>query len=406
MGIDRRRSKMDIGLMKMIVNKRSARVIIWNAFILVLLMVIVFFSWETIFPDKVVNYSEQRPLRIVPGVGLTIVPGAEVRYSNGVDFSTVTRANSLGFLDREPISTSRSAESCHVTILGDSIIEAREVPIPDKMQVQLEDLAARELSHLDITTSAFAMSGTGQINQIAYYDEYARRMSPNLVVLMYVYNDWLDNSRTLTTIFKGWGPDKMPFVYAMKTDDGTYKYLLPDPNPEYEFLLRIRDQSYLNSIPLWKGSGVIQRSVERVDLLLTLDPSYKIALGGWHPRQDATSDKAHELFDDNPPPVFVEARDLMVFAMDEFSMRAARDGFNLLILANHTFMDSRKLTLMTSIAEGKGIPIINMGEYMALHGANLKIHWPNDFHLTPYGHEWAAKILLDFLKNNQEICDD
>lgn len=386
--------------------------IAWNAFILAVLASVVLVAKEILFPDKqvvetteqqVIETTEHRPLRIVPEVGLTVEPGAEFRYSHGV-IKVVDRANSLGFLDREPPSAERAAASCHITVIGDSIVEAREVHIPNKLQVRLEELAARDLPHLDVTTSAFGMTGTGQINQLPYYDEYARRLSPKLVVLVFVYNDFTDNSRTLTTIHKGWGPDRLPFVYAKRREDGTFELLPPDLNPEIEFLLRIRDPAYLNSLPPWGG----KRAVERAELLLSLDPRYGAAFGDWRPVADASIEEADELFDQHAPPVFAEARELMAFAMDEFVMRADRDGFMLLILPYEAYMDRRTLRLMASIAEDREIPIVSMQEYMSRHGADLhKVRWPVylDLHMTPYGHQWAAETLLDFLKRNEAVCD-
>ena len=42
------------------------------------------------------------PTAFVPGVGLMLKPNAEIRDTNGLDFWTVSRTNSYGFLDREP----------------------------------------------------------------------------------------------------------------------------------------------------------------------------------------------------------------------------------------------------------------------------------------------------------------
>lgn len=91
----------------------------------------------------------------VHNVGNVTAPNQEIRYSNHLDFWTITQVNSLGFLDREPVSPERAAESCHIAIIGDSFVVGKEVPIPDKAQVKLEELANRELPHLDVTTSAF-----------------------------------------------------------------------------------------------------------------------------------------------------------------------------------------------------------------------------------------------------------
>ena len=74
------------------------------------------------------------PTRFVSGVGTLYEPHAEVRYTNNLDFWTTQRANSLGFLDREPPDPERAAASCHVAVFGDSFVEASQVPIADKLK--------------------------------------------------------------------------------------------------------------------------------------------------------------------------------------------------------------------------------------------------------------------------------
>ena len=119
-------------------------------------------------------------------------------------------------MDREPISPERADESCHIAIIGDPFIEAWQVPIADKVQVKLEELAAQELPRLDITTSAFGRRAYGQINQLAFYDEYARRLSPKVVALVFVNNDFDDNSVHLNALGLGIDPDHLPRVTAVR----------------------------------------------------------------------------------------------------------------------------------------------------------------------------------------------
>ena len=85
------------------------------------------------------------PTHFVHYVGMMIMPDTETYWTNNRDFWTISRTNSLGFLDREPPSAERAADSCHVAIIGDSFVATKEVPIADKVQVRLEDLAAQRL---------------------------------------------------------------------------------------------------------------------------------------------------------------------------------------------------------------------------------------------------------------------
>ena len=161
----------------------------WNAVWLVLGLSLIVAAGEAWFKSTTPFRSPDRPTHFVPGVGLLWEPHAKIHRARGRDFSTTTRVNHLGFLDREPPDAERAAASCHVAIIGDSYVEAQQVPIADKAQVRLEELAARRLPELDVTTSAYGRGGTGQVDQLPYYDEYARRLRPKLVVLVFAERD-------------------------------------------------------------------------------------------------------------------------------------------------------------------------------------------------------------------------
>ena len=103
-------------------------------------------------------------------VNRPIDPARKYR-TNRVDFWTVSRTNRRGFVDREPLSPERAAGSCHIAMIGDFMVVAHQVPIPDKFHVRLKALATRKLPDLDITTSAFGFGGSGQIMQLPFYDE-------------------------------------------------------------------------------------------------------------------------------------------------------------------------------------------------------------------------------------------
>ncbi len=174
------------------------------------------------------------PLHFVQGVGLLVKPNVEVSHTNTFDFFCTSHTNSLGFLDREPIGPERASASCHIAMIGDSMVEAREVPIADKFHVRLEELAARHLPHLDITTSAYGFRDTGQINQLPYYDAFARHLSPKLVVLVFVGNDLIDNSWVLKA-FRHYGPlDLRLHVTAQRGEDGTLTLRPPNRDDEMQ----------------------------------------------------------------------------------------------------------------------------------------------------------------------------
>ena len=147
---------------------RLARLAGWNAALVLAGLALVAVAGEAYLRLSGAFVASALPLRFVPGVGLLYEPHAEVRHTNGLDYWTIQRANSLGFLDREPPAPERAAASCHVAVIGDSFVDAKEVAIADKLHVRLEALAAAVLPELDVTTSAYAQFGTAQASQLPF----------------------------------------------------------------------------------------------------------------------------------------------------------------------------------------------------------------------------------------------
>ena len=253
----------------------------------------------------------------------------------------VSLINSLGFLDREPVSAERAAVGCHIAFIGDSYTEAREVSIADKFHVRLEEMAARELPHLDITTQAYGITGTGQINQLPFYDEYARRLSPKLVALVFYSNDFRDNSIALQSVHFGMDPDRMRHMTAQKDTNGTLK--LRPPAPEFQrFLLPRLPNAWYESAwgQLVRISYFAKWLDTKVDLggdkhmsqlaawvdMIAERPCCALLLDGYSPEIRRIFSKEHL------PPVYQEALEYTSFGIDQFKRRADRDGAKLAIL--------------------------------------------------------------------------
>ncbi len=395
------------------------------------------------------------PLRFVPEVGLLYEPHAEVRYTNGLDFWTVQRANSLGFLDREPPARERAAASCHVAAVGDSFVEALEVPVADKLHVRLEALAAAALPGLDVTASAWGRQDTGQANQLPFYDEYARALRPDLVVLVADVNDFGDSSPALTALklSQGGDPARMPYAYPERAADGGIRLRLPHPRPsrdgsqwrELNALRYVSEPWYealgRDGLPWWElnltpgserrhealGRELTERSlfagwlygkrraliprdplpsIEERAALLASRPGYGWILDGWEPPSGPIDAR---LQSEDPPPVFSEALAYMAWALAEFRSRADRDGAALAILSTYRLGDShsRWSELLRGMAEPLGIPVINQRDWIAGRGGRVvDARWPHDSHWTPQGHQWAAEAILDWLRRHPEVCGD
>ena len=312
-------------------------------------------------------------------------------------------------------------------MIGDSYVEAHQVPIADKFHVRLEELAAEELRHLNITTSAFGIWNTGQVNQLAYYDEFARTLRPALLVLVFVANDFVNNAPILDGLRRGVDPDRLIEVSATRGADGTITLRPPHPpSPESRLATmastsppwysrvtdRLSDVSPLAKwleikTEAWFPADTDSELIAWVALLSRRSPRYAALFDGWRPTtQDDIG--ASFLYVRDLPPVYEDALDFTGFGLDQFRERADRDGVALVILTSN-YMGTRGdlgFDRLTALAEARGIPVIDYHDYVLRQGAEPRrdTRWAHDGHWNAAGHRWAAEALLEYLKENQEIC--
>ena len=410
----------------------------WNVAFIVAGLLLIALAGESYFRLTRPFIADSIPFRFVDGVGVIYKPNSQVRYGRWEDgFRVITRTNSQGFIDREPVSSERAAAGCHIAFIGDSFVEAREVSIADKFHVRLEEMAARELPRLGITTQAYGIGDTGQINQIPFYDEYARHLSPKLVALVFYFNDFVDNSIALESLTGGLDPDRMPYMFAQKDERGIVK--LRPPDPEFErFLLprqprpgkRWHESAWgrlvrVSRFAKWMDTKLSVKRffglVRRIDAsanpaarimswgdIIADHPCCALLLDGWQ-LDDYSSVHDPFLLEGHLPPVFEEALEYTAFGVEQFKRRADRDGAALAILAVHPHMGTRgdpAFDRLSAIAEPRGIPIISQYDYIVSQGYDARdAQWDYDPHWNAVGHQWAAEAVLEWLKANQDVCD-
>ncbi len=420
--------------------RRVLRLVGWNVSLLAAGLALIGLAGEAWLRLTVPFFRTDFPRRFVPGVGVVWEPDTEVRWTNGRDYWTVSRTNSLGFLDREPPAPERAAASCHVAVIGDSFVEAREVAVADKFHVRLEALAARELPHLDVTTSAFGMRATGQVAQLPLYDEYARHLHPRLLVLVAFLNDVRDNSAILSAIVHGWDPDRMPYVSASRDEDG--KIGLRPPHPDNatfgiaqdtglpESMVRtlrlvetwntmagvsfVADWLYATKVRPRLLRRLIAGRDERVESFRRR-PRYARLLDGWSRgamrdltwrlgRLEGTPEDAKAVGGGLVP----DTLEMTGFALDQFKARADRDGAAVVVLAASALRSrgDERFDGLNAMAAARGFSVVSHYDYVIRQGGRIgDAKWRRDVHWTPTGHRWAAEALLEWLRAHQEVCE-
>ena len=403
-------------------RRGAMRLLGWNALLLAAGVALAALAGEAYFRLAAPFMRSFLPLEFVPDVGHLRRPNTEVRHTNGLDYWTVSRTNSLGFLDREPPSPERAKATCHISIIGDSFVEALQVPIHRKLQVRLEELAADRLPRLGVTTSAFGMGNTGQVQQLPFYDEYARRLRPKLLVLVFVANDFINNTPLLRVVQLGkWGQGHRLEPTVRRRSDGKWEVawllprdLLPSVSPpRASWTARAGEQPVERSwLALWfraKKKALFPPDRDprliRDGEALMQQPGHAALLEGWRPTTRRGMVRVFARRD--LPPLFEEALEYTRFALEQFKQRADRDGAALAILAAHelTTHGTRVFERMSKTAAALGIPVIDQAGYILRQGARLAdAQWPHDGHWSPAGHQWAAEALLEYIEQRPEVC--
>lgn len=283
------------------------------------------------------------------------------------------------------------------------MVEAREVPLVDRAQIQLEQIVNRRLPKLDVIVSAYGRTASGQIHQLPFYDKYARNRRPDLLILMFTDNDFADNSSFLRNLNTPWDPDHPPHYYARRSENGKIELFPPDPNfathkmskrnlPKFEFAYRsfLGSKLYSKIRPILSGDG---KRIEKAMILKTR-PHYALIENQW-----------------------MEALEFTVFGLNQFKKRTDRDGVSLVILATDLMSWPPKPTregregrlpidLLRNLADAADIPVVTMYDFVVARGGRVEdLHFRHDSHWNQTGHQWAAEAVAEYLRRNQAICD-
>jgi hypothetical protein len=134
--------------------------------------------------------------RYVPGKGVTYLPGAYYRHTK--EGFSQGYINSHGFRDYER-TYDKPANSFRILILGDSYVEALQVPLEDAFPALLEKKLNEGSTGTKFEVLNLGQSGFGTADAYMRYLNFGVTYSPDLVLLAFLTgNDIRDNSKFLS----------------------------------------------------------------------------------------------------------------------------------------------------------------------------------------------------------------
>lgn len=295
------------------------------------------------------------------------------------------------YVEAKPAGTTR------VAIIGDSYVEAFQVPVTRSLAEQLEAMPGS--SKLDVLR--FGMSGAPFSHYLWMLDRAALRYRPDVVVLNIVHNDFDESYRPATGRYGA-------SLQTLAVDgDRATGFVAPVPHATGlgDLILRSAALRFLR----------FNRQVSRQSLVaaLTGQPIQGVPSGGLKRPQGAGFDEALPAVDAN---VFIdrllERPNLTQSAIDVMVARAAalqrQHGFRLLLLmdgvrqAIYEDRNSRALILnrmLADAAQRHGVELVDLHpRFVAAWKAD---HQPFDFtydgHWNTRGHAIAAAAVREWL---------
>jgi hypothetical protein len=365
------------------------------------------------------------PSRFDPGVGFVFEPGSTVAQTNLFDFCVAQRANSLGFLDRE-VAPRRDGVP-RIVVLGDSFVEAVQVPIERKFHVLLEQhLTTRNVA---ADTVAFGYSGCGQANQLAFYERFAECRPGDLVIALFVINDIANNSALLEALRNGWHPEHTPRLFFRRTatgferqpiDPDWQRHLLPVLAPatgapasawSWSRLYRWVGASrrWIDGTTMQTWTATVARRLEN----LRANPAHAAALADWRLPADDDIDTMTRSID--PPAAFRDAVALTEHAFAELDRRVRSDGARLVVVAAHNagepavsghgraMLPHGSLDHLRPICDRLQLPLLDLGEAFAAAGVLGAVTFRRDGHWNATGHAHAAAAIDAWLAKHPEL---
>lgn len=310
--------------------------------------------------------------------GLLILNPNKKIHIRSVCFQNDVKTNSLGFHSRE-YSLEKPTEVFRIAIIGDSFIEAMQVPlektVASLLEQKLNSIASRSYKYEVIP---FGISSHGTYKSILYYENYVSQFNPDLVIEAMALNDIEDD--------------------ALESDQ-----TVKQPN------------GFLKAT-----KKVLRKSV----LITTLRKSYLIMASDPERNSDKLSAEVEILmkeYNDFWNNAWARQESLLKKFKDEatknnsrFMLVSLTDGYRIHqgLLEKFLFTTKGKEIdldkpekILNQITEENSIPYLALTSIFRERAKSEdgETVWPCDGHWNERGHEWTSDALFDYLVSQRLV---
>lgn len=129
-----------------------------------------------------------------PQLGLSLIPNQHTIHRRGC-FQGEVATNRWGWRDSDR-TLEKPAGEYRIAVLGDSAVEDVQVKPEQTLNIQMEQ-QLRQKGYKNIEVLGFGVEGIGTTQELIMYQQRVRQFHPDLVIVMFSWNDVMNNSSTL-----------------------------------------------------------------------------------------------------------------------------------------------------------------------------------------------------------------
>jgi hypothetical protein len=335
-----------------------------------------------------------------PVVGLSLMPDRNVIHHRGC-FAGEVVTNRWGMRDRDRMRE-KSPGEFRIAMLGDSAVEAVQVKPAEVVNRQMEQLLAAK-GYKNVSVLNFGVEGIGTTQELVMYKEKVRQFRPDLLLVMFSWNDVMNNSSTL-----------QPKSYGIHTWYSPYYDLGPDGKLSFR---PVESLSFGSVRSYLEHHSVLTYYLERMWLTVDFSPSkwkgipvyfgtYGDPLDGEWSQAWLTTEKVMTLLRDT---VTQDGSKFMLLAWPDFADIDPQWRARMVKQVGQVpddFSPFKPEERIKSIAERNHIAFDFIAPYLQSYRDQHGLQWPYfsfscDPHYSALGHRVSAEAIVQKLEQHQ-----
>jgi hypothetical protein len=339
-------------------------------------------------------------------IGTKLLPNQRARWTSRHDYNNLVRVNNEGFHDRDH-NLEKSPRVYRVVVLGDSFVEALQVPLENGFSALLEKGLNGLIPNKAVEVINLGLSGRGPAQYYRILEKKGLKYQPELVIMaVYPGNDFRDSHPKLSR-----APYKTFYRIRKDGDIELMQYSVPHWWHPRALLQRAALAYFLVYEILkrpWMESVAVQ-----LGLIPEINPP-KVVVGDNHVDLEYSADGLYAVGDLQP--IWSEAFEITTRMIAETSVLAHQHGSKFFVMlipdsqitsefgseeSNNGRISKlnyyRPTGYLVKFMEKHSIPFVNLlAEFARDYDQNQLSHrWTRDAHWNERGHALAAVTAPD-----------